>query len=139
MIIFFAIVAAFAVLGGVIVFLTWRLTKTKEDVVAARLSASRSLARQQAATQEARKTEKQCLLLLGQVETQMAQTGQALEVAGNIKLVSQQIQGLINRIATPMEALMLPQDYKRGRHALPAAPGQQDITTTHDELPEFTS
>jgi hypothetical protein len=141
MLILIILAAVFAVLSGLIVFLTYRLTRMKETVVAAKLTASRAQARQTAATQEARKAEQQCLLLLGQVETSLAHTGQALEVAGTIKQVSRQIQGLIDHIAAPVEALAPSSDYRPGRHALsPSAP--QAITGSHDmsssEHPEFT-
>lgn len=140
MIFLIVIFSVIAVLSVAVVVLTYQLTKMKETVFSAKLTASRSLARQQAAQQEVMKAEQQCLLLLGQVETSLAQTGEALEVAGTIKQVSRQIQGLINHIAAPMEALAPPGDYKRGRHALAAPPPA--ITSAHDipspELPEFT-
>jgi hypothetical protein len=141
MLILIIVLTVFTVLSSVIVFLTYRLTRMKETVVAAKLSASHAQAKQTAATREARKAEQQCLLLLGQVETSMAQTGQALEVAKTIRQVSRQIQGLIHHIAAPMEALAPPGDYRPGRHALsPSAP--QAITAPHDspssEQPEFT-
>ncbi len=111
--------------GAVIVFLTWRLTKTREALVAARRQATHAQARQQGARRAAQVAEKRCSQVLGQMETALAQTGAALEIAGTIELVSQQLHGLINYIANPDDAPP-PLQHEPGRHALPG-PGRHAL------------
>lgn len=131
-------IAGYVVLGGVIVFLVFRLTRAKEDLLMARRHASHARARHETARQAAEAAEERCRQLLGHVETSLAQTGQALEVAGQIELVSQQIHGLIDYITHPLDA---PQPQRavrrRGRHALPDSAAVPAITS--NEQPEFTS
>ena len=126
-------VLGYAALAAVIVFLIWRLTKTKEDLVTARRAAAHAQARQEAAKQAAQAARQRCRKALGQAEQSLAQTGQALEIAGHIRLVSQQVNGLIEYITGPFEEPLpggpfeelLPLGYRPGRHALPAGAGQQ--------------
>ena len=126
-------VLTYAALAAVIMFLIWRLTKTREALAGARRTAAHAQARQEAARQAARVAEQRCRHALGQAERSLAQTGQALEIAGHIKLVSQQVTGLIEYITGPFEEPPLsdsaeeppPLQYRRGRHALPGGAGHQ--------------
>jgi len=120
-------VLGYASLAAVIVFLIWRLTSTREALAGARRTAAHAQARQEAARRAARVAEQRCRHALGQAERSLAQTGQALEIAGHIKLVSQQVTGLIAYITGPFEEPPLsgsaeepPLQYRPGRHALPA-------------------
>jgi hypothetical protein len=126
-------VLAYAALAAVIVFLIWRLIRTKEALVAARRTAAHAQARQEAARQAAQAAQQRCRKALRQAEQSLAQTGQALEIAGHIRLVSQQVTGLIEYITGPFEEPLsaspfeepLPLGYRPGRHALPGGAGHQ--------------
>jgi hypothetical protein len=59
------------------------------------------------------------------METALAQTGAALEIAGTIELVSQQLRGLIDYITSPDDAPP-PLHHEPGRHALPG-PGRHAL------------
>jgi len=135
-------VLAFAALAAVIMCLIWRLTKAREALAGARRTAAHAQARQQAAKQAARMADQRCRNALGQIERSLTQTGQALEIAGHIKLVSQQVNGLIQYITGPFEEptaagpfeepAAVP--YRPGRHALPAAAGHQDLNDDDAEM-----
>jgi len=112
-------------LGAVIVFLYYRLTKTKEALFAANRQAAHAQARRDSARRAAQVAEKRCTQVLGQMETALAQTGAALEIAGHIELVSQQLRGLIDYIANPDDAPP-PLQHEPGRHALPG-PGRHAL------------
>ena len=112
------VVLGFAPLGAVILFLYYRLTKTKEALFAAKRQAAHAQARRDSARRAAQVAEKRCTQVLGQMETALAQTGAALEIAGHIELVSQQLHGLIDYIANPDDA-PVPLQHEPGRHALP--------------------
>src|SRR5260370_40011884 len=114
-----------ALSGAAILYLYYRLTKTKEALFAAKRPAAHAQARQQGARRAAQVAEKRCTQVLGQMETALAQTGQALEIAGHIELVSQQLHGLIDYIANPDYAPP-PLQYEPGRHALPG-PGRRAL------------
>src|SRR2546423_14413097 len=86
-------------------FLIWRLTRAREALAGARRTATHAQARQEAAKKAARVAEQRCRHALGQVERSLTQTGQALENAGHIKLVSQQVTGLLEYITRPFEEL----------------------------------
>src|SRR6266568_3451553 len=137
-------VLTYAALAAVIMFLIWRLTNAREALAGARRTAAHAQARQEAARQAARVAEQRCRHALGQAERSLAQTGQALEIAGYIKLVSQQVNGLIEYIAGPFEGPPLsssseeppPLQYRPGRHALPAA-GDQDLNDDAETQMEF--
>ncbi len=132
----------YAVLAAVVIFLIWRLTKTKEALVGARRTAAHAQARQQAAKRAAQAADQRCRQALGQIERCLAQTGQALEIAGHIELVSQQVNGLIAYITSSFEEptavgpfeepAAVP--YRPGRHALPAAAGHQDLNDDDAEM-----
>jgi Flp pilus assembly protein TadB len=132
----------YAALAAVIVFLIWRLTRTKEALVAARRTAVRAQARQEAARQAAQAASQRCRKALGQAEQSLAQTGQALEIAGHIELVSQQVSGLIAYITSPFEEPLsagpsgepAAVPYRPGRHALPAGAGYQDLNDDDAEM-----
>jgi hypothetical protein len=138
-------VLTYAALAAVIMFLIWRLTKAREALAGARRTAAHAQARQEAARQAARVAEQRCRHALGQAERSLAQTGQALEIAGHIKLVSQQVTGLIAYITGPFEELPLsgsaeeppPLPYRPGRHALPGGAGHQDINDDEQTQMEF--
>jgi hypothetical protein len=139
-------VLAYAALGAVIIFLIYRLTKTREALVAARRAAAHAEARQQAARQAARVADQRCRQALGQIEQSLAQTGQALEIAGHIKLVSQQVNGLIQYIAGSFEEPPAgpfeeppPLRHRPGRHALPGGAGHQDSNDDAQMQMEFSS
>ena len=126
-------VLGYAALAAVIMFLIWRLTRTREALAGARRTVAHAQARQEAARKAARVAEQRCRQALGQAEQSLAQTGQALEIAGHIKLVSQQVNGLIEYITGPFEEPPLadpsdelpPLPYRPGRHALPSGSGHQ--------------
>jgi hypothetical protein len=122
------VVSGYAVLSATILVLYHRHTKTKEALFVARRETTRAQARQLAAKKAAQGAEERCMAALNQVETALAQTGQALEVAGHIKLVSQQIHGLIGYIAASEEEAPQPLQRRPGRHALPASEGQPGFT-----------
>jgi hypothetical protein len=138
-------VLGYAALAAVIVFLIWRLTKAKEDLAGARRTAAHAQARQEAAKQAAQVARQRCRKALGQAEQCLAQTGQALEIAGHIRLVSQQVNGLIAYITGPFDELPSvgsfeeppPLGYRPGRHALPAGAGHQDLNDDAQTQMEF--
>jgi hypothetical protein len=138
-------VLGYAALAAVIVFLIYRLTRTKEDLVTARRTAAHAQARQEAARQAAQAARQRCRSALRQAEQSLAQTGQALEIAGHIKLVSQQVNGLIEYITGPFEEPVaaspseepLPLGYRPGRHALPAGAGDRDLNDDAQTQMEF--
>ncbi len=137
-------VLAYAALVAVVIFLIWRLTKTREALYAARRAAVHAQVRQQAAKQAARTAEQRCRQALGQVEQSLAQTGQALEIAGHIELVSQQVNGLIQYITGPFEELppASPSEEPpplQHRHALLGGAGHQDLNDDAEMQMEFIS
>jgi hypothetical protein len=119
-----------ALSGAAILYLYYRLTKTKEALFAAKRQAAHAQARRDSARRAAQVAEKRCSQVLGQMETALAQTGAALEIAGHIELVSQQIHGLIDYIANPDDA-PVPLQHEPGRHALPG-PGRRALTSSED-------
>ncbi len=119
------LVLAVAVSATACLYLYRRLTKTNEAMFTARRQAAHAAARHEGARRAAQVAEKRCSQLLGQMEKALAQTGQALEVAGTIELVSQQLHGLIAYIANPLEA-PVPLQHEPGRHALPG-PGRRAL------------
>jgi hypothetical protein len=118
---------AVAVSGAACLYLYYRLTKTKEALFAAQRQAAHAQARRDSARRAAQVAEKRCSQVLGQMETALAQTGAALEIAGHIELVSQQLRGLIDYIANPDDA-PVPLQHEPGRHALPG-PGRHALPT----------
>jgi hypothetical protein len=138
-------VLGYAALAAVIVFLIWRLTKTRENLAGARRTTAHAQARQEAAKQAAQAAQQRCRKALGQAEQCLAQTGQALEIAGHIRLVSQQVTGLIEYITGPFEEPIAggpseeppPLGYRPGRHALPAGAGHQDLNDDAQTQMEF--
>lgn len=126
---------ACAVLTGVAYFFYYRLTKAKEALFAARRQAVHSQALHEAAMKEAQAAEARCVQALGNLEMSLAQAGRALDVAGHIEVVSQQIHGLIAYIASPLEAPS-PDGHRPGRHALPGTAEQPAITGGAQEIQE---
>jgi hypothetical protein len=126
MLMLYAVLACVALIG-VILFLYYRLTKTKEALFAARREVVHTRARHEAARKAAREAEQRCVQALGQLEMSLNQTGRALDIAGHIEVVSQQIHGLFEYIANPLEAPS-PIQRKHGRHALPGSAGLHVIT-----------
>jgi hypothetical protein len=122
------LVLTVALPATVSVYLYYRLTKTKEALFAARRQAAHAQARHEGARRAAHVAEKRCTQVLGQMEQALAQTGEALEIAGHIKLVSQQIHGLIEYIADPLDA-PAPLQHEPGRHALPG-PGRHALPSS---------
>jgi len=139
------VVLAYALPGAVIMFLIYRLTKTKEALFAARRQAVQAQARQESAKHAAQVAEQRCMQALGHVEKSLAQTGQALEIAGHIKLVSQQVAGLIQYITGAFEEPSPtspseeppPLRHRPGRHALPGGAGHQDLNDDAETQMEF--
>ena len=127
---------AFVALTGVIVFLIDRLAKTKGALFAARRRAAHAEARQEAAKKAAQAAEARCVQALGNLEMSLAQAGRALDIAGHIEVVSQQIHGLIEYIAHPLEAPS-PAGRKSGRHALPDSTDWPAITGAQEKQEEF--
>jgi hypothetical protein len=122
------ITLADSALVGLVVFLIFRLTRTRDALHAARQEASRARARQEAAKNAAREAEQRCQELLGHVEDSVTHAGQALNIAGQIEAVSQQLHDLAWWITQPLDAApgkheLLPDD--AGRYAL--ANGQAQI------------
>jgi hypothetical protein len=126
MLILYAALAGIAMLA-VITFLTWRLTKTKEALFAARQATRRVEARLAAARRAAQVADQRCKQALGHLESALARTGQALTVAGQIEAVSQQLTGLIDYITSPLDA---PLGDQPGRRTLPGDALPQAITST---------
>jgi len=120
---------AVALAGAACLYLYYRLTKTKEALFAAKRQAAHAQARRDSARRAAQVAEKRCTQVLGQMQTALAQTGQALEIAGHIELVSQQLHGLIDYIANPDDAPP-PLQYEPGRHALPGQAGALSTPAT---------
>jgi hypothetical protein len=101
-------------LGGLAWFLYHKLTKAKEALFAARRQAVRDKAHKEAARKAVQVAEQRCMQALRDVELALGQAGQAMAVAGHIEVVSQQLHGLIQYIADPLDA-----GQATGRHALP--------------------
>ena len=128
----------FVALTGVIVFLIYRLTNTKGALSAARRRAAHAEARQEAAKKAAQAAEARCVQALGNLEMSLTQAGRALDIAGHIEVVSQQIHGLIEYIAHPLDAPS-PAGRKSGRHALPDSTDWPAITGgAQERQEEFT-
>jgi hypothetical protein len=126
MIILFAILG-YLIFGGVIAFLAWRLSKAKEALFATRRQVVHAQANLEAARKAARTAEHRCIQALRNVEMSLTQAGQAMEVAGHIQVVSEQIHYLTEAMAGPLE-----REYA-GRHVMPGSAGVAAITgTAHD-------
>ena len=108
----------YLILGAVVLVLVRLLAGAKEALFAARQDAARAQARQDAAKRAARVAEQQCVQALANVQQSLAHTGQALEIAEDIQVVSQQIHGLTDYITGPLET-PAPVQRRPGRHALP--------------------
>lgn len=111
------VVGGYAVLALAITVLIWRLFKIDAALFDARRQAAHAQVRQEAAQQAARGAEARCKQAQKAAETSLGQTGQALEIAAHIKVVSQQLHNLISYITDAEEAPPAFQ-HKRGRHAL---------------------
>jgi hypothetical protein len=125
----------FVALTGVAYFFYYRLTKTKEDLFAARRQLAHSQARYEGAKKAAQAAEARCVQALGNLEMSLTQAGRALDIAGHIEVVSQQIHGLIEYIAHPLDAPS-PAGRKSGRHALPGGTDWPAITGGAQEKQE---
>lgn len=90
----------------------YQWTKAKETIVAARLDANRSRARQDAAKKAAKQAEQRCRELIRQVETSLGHTSDALEVARHIEAVGDELRMLTSYVMQPFEM-------SSGRHELP--------------------
>jgi hypothetical protein len=113
MIILFALLG-YLILGGAIAFLVKRLSKAKETLFATRRQVVHAQANLEAARKAARTAEQRCIQALRNVEMSLTQAGQAMEVAGHIQVVSEQIHYLTEALAGPLE------EYT-GRHAMPGS------------------
>lgn len=91
----------YVVLAIVITVLIWRLFKIDADLFSARRQAALAEAKQAGAQQQLRAAEERCRRAQWAAETSLGQTGQALEIAGHIKLVSQQLHALVEYITDP--------------------------------------
>lgn len=103
----------YVVLAGVIAFLLFRWTRTREDLYAARRDTARARTRQEVARKAAQRAEDRCRQLADYLDTSIAHTGQALNAAAHIEIVSQQLRQLTDYIALEAGG--------PGRHAVPSA------------------
>src|SRR5215469_1564592 len=101
--------AGYLALGGVAWFFFHRMTKAKEDLFAARRQLVHLQKNNDAAKKAAQVAEARCR--------------QAMHVAAHIKVVSQQLNGLIGYITGPLEA----GQQATGRHAMPHAASRPAI------------
>src|SRR5438046_829350 len=97
-------VVGYLILGAAILVLVRSLTKSKEALFAARQEAVRAQARQDAAKRAARLAEQRCVQALANLQQSLDHTGEALEIADGIQVVSQQIHGLTEYITGPLDA-----------------------------------
>jgi hypothetical protein len=130
MIILIAILG-YLILGGVIAFLLKRLSKAKGELFAARRQAVHLQASFDAAKNAARLAEKRCVQALHNVQSSLTQAGKAMEVAGHIHVVSQQIHYLTEAITGPLE------EGPSGRHALPGTGLPAIGGTGEAQYPEY--
>ena len=105
--------SGYLILAGAIYFLYYKLTKAKEALFAARRHAVHADANFEAAKQAARLAEKRCVQALQNVQLSLSQADKAMEVAGHIQVVSEQVHYLTECIAGPLEAA------PAGRHRAP--------------------
>jgi hypothetical protein len=127
----------YLILGGAIAFLAKRLSKAKETLFATRRQVVHAQASLDAARKAARTAEQRCIQALRNVEMSLTQAGQAMEVAGHIQVVSEQIHYLTEAIAGP------PEEAYEGRHAMPGSTvpaaisdGTQDTEYAQAEYPQ---
>jgi hypothetical protein len=126
MIILFGILG-YLVLGGTMAFLVKRLSRAKEALFATKRQVVHVQASLDAARKAARTAEQRCIHALRNVETSLAHAGQAMEVAGHIQVVSEQIHYLTEAITGPLEA------ERTGRHAMPGSEGQAAINGSQQD------
>ena len=130
MIILIAILG-YLILGGVVVYLLKRLSRAKGELFAARRQAVHARANFDAAKNAARLAEKRCVQALQNVQMSLTQAGKAMEVAGHIHVVSEQIHFLTEAITGPLE------EGPSGRHALPGTGLPAIVGTEEAEYPEY--
>jgi hypothetical protein len=126
-------VLAYVALCAVVLFLWYRLTKTREKLFAANRAAVRAQTGREASREVAQAAEERCRQALDAVgqaldaaEQALAQTGQALEVAGHIRLIGDQMRVITEYIAHPLDtAYPLPR--RPGRHAITNGPGHHAV------------
>lgn len=103
-------IGLFIVLVVVILVLHIRYTKVSQALFGARRDIAKLQARLSAARKAAQDFEAQCTGLMRQVSLSLESTGQALNVAGHIRVVRQQMQQLLDLVA-----------YSDGQHAADAS------------------
>lgn len=111
-------VIAYLLSASGIVFVSWRLVKVKGVVSIARRDAATIGARLEETRRAARAAETGRAEAVGHAREALAQTGQALEVARNIELVSDQVQDLTDYLVGQIDGQAAVRS--RGRHAIPA-------------------
>jgi hypothetical protein len=129
-------VVGYLVLGAAILVLTRMLTKAKEALFAARQEAVHAQARQEASRRAARLAEQRCVQALANLQQSLDHTGEALEIAEDIQVVSQQIHGLTEYITGPVDAPLTVQR-RPGRHALPGGADRPALGTGYGMEGEF--
>jgi hypothetical protein len=96
----------------------YRLVKSKNLMVVARVDSARAQARAEAAEQAAMMAEQQRAEAAGLAAESVAHTGQALLIARQIDKVSAQMDVLLGCVTGEP----VPEPSRRGRHALPGGP-----------------
>jgi hypothetical protein len=128
--------AGYLILGAAILVLVRLLVRAKEALFAARQEAVRAQARQEASRRAARLAEQRCVRALANLQQSLDHTGEALEIAEDIQVVSQQIHGLTEYITGPLDAPP-PVLRRPGRHALPASTGRPALGTPNGMEGQF--
>ena len=124
--------SGYLILAGAIYFLYYKLTKAKEALFAARRHAVHADANFEAAKQAARLAEKRCVQALQNVQLSLSQADKAMEVAGHIQVVSEQVHYITECLTGPREAMPAGRhhamDTNPGRPVIAGKPGQGRYT-----------
>lgn len=115
MIILIAIAVILALIG-VILCMTWRLTRAREDIYRAEHETSRVRVQHMAARDAAKKGEQRCQELLSQMQAQVANTAQALNIARHIQVIGEELHEFFDLVTQPSL------EGSHAKHAITAAP-----------------
>lgn len=129
-------IIAYLLAASGIVLVSWRLVKVKGVVSVARMEAAQADARLEETQRAARAAESGRAEAAGYAREALEQTGQALAVARNIELVSDQVQGLTDYLVGQIEGQAAARG--RGRHAVRGDTGPRAVAgggTREDLLP----
>lgn len=113
------VVIGYLVPGSAVGFVAWRLIKTRDRVSIARTDAARAGARLEGARRAAEAADAGRAEAVRHAREAMARTGEALEVARNIELVSDQVQDLTSYLVTRIDGEAALRG--RGKHAIPSS------------------